>query len=144
MDDPQLRPQVLGERPRDRGLQGENRRGQLEGLVDLRGSTEVSVDVGAGERHEQRSRRALGAELPDGGVALARVQRHERVAVAAAPVLFDEQLVPELAQPVGPALRRDAIAAERVRRRGRDEGDLHEERRGQVRKPASTSRLSGV
>jgi hypothetical protein len=74
-------------------------------------------------------------------VALECVKRHEQVARSASPFAVDRHVVAQAAQDPCPALGRDAVTRRGAWTRRRDDRDLQ---RAQVRKPAQTSRRSGV
>ena len=85
------------------------------------------------------------AKAADGVGAAARMERNQNVAIGPVVALRQAHLVAELFKNPDPTKRGDLVAVVELQRRRRDELYIHAaDYFAQVRKPAQTSRRSGV
>jgi hypothetical protein len=116
---------------------------QLERPLRRGVDVDVLVHVRPGEGEHDRCRRVITVEAIDRRCAATGVQGHQHVARAAVVGLLDDDAMAQIPQNVRPAAGGDSVTGVGSGRGRGDEADPHRSR-AQVRKPAKTSRRSGV
>jgi hypothetical protein len=99
---------------------------EIEGALRRRVAVDVSVQIGARQRHDDRPLVVLLARDPHGLGAPPRVERDQDVVAPRAELRRDERGVPQLPQDALPAEGGDAVAEPRSRRRRADQSDTHD------------------
>ena len=115
--------------------------GELEGATGPRGDRGTRIDVRARKRHDERRRRMTAAKPGHRAVASIGVKGDQEIRASLGVPGFDAHAVSEGTQDPLPAKGRHAVSGARAAPRGSDEPYLE---RAHVRKPAKTSRRSGV
>src|SRR5207253_5775512 len=86
---------------------------------------QVAVDVGSGQRENQRAAGVRLAETLYRRQAAPRMQRNQQVAFFAVPVLLDADFVPQFSEQPCPAVRGRAVSGVDLGGCWRDGPDLH-------------------
>jgi hypothetical protein len=126
-------------------LKRNNARGQFKRFARLFAMFEVAVEVCPGESDDERFVRMQAVKSADRRIATARMQRYEQIVCAVFVDLGDGDFMTKSLENARPSKRCYAVAVFGPWRRRSSDEDLHRSfERAQVRKPAHTSRRSGL